>query len=182
MKFVFGSLAVLVVLAMFAAYSSNNVASPVPARVDAATVTAAPAAPPNPADSWDVARKVNDLDKATSVTLTKGDVVLRCAPASQGFITPALNNLGGMLDVELDEDGNRGQTVRYKFDNGPVQRGRWQISTDFEALFMPRSVLQQLAHAKSFTVEYKPEYVIPTTQTFDVEGLGAAESRAGCRV
>jgi hypothetical protein len=126
---------------------------------------------PKPESRWGVDIKVNGLDSKKLVVLSTSDIIIRCGSQHEGYIIPTLDNLGHMLEVE-----DHGQTVRYKFDDGKIQKGRWSVSTDYSALFLPQSVLQQLPKHKTLTVEYKPEYVVPKTESFDLTGLAEAEN------
>jgi len=137
-----------------------------------------PAPKPVTGSEWEVARTVNDLDKSSQTTLAYGGMVLRCAPKDEGYVSPVLRNLGG----QLDSDNEYEQTVRYRLDDGPIRSGRWRISSSFDALFIPRPVLREMGKAKTLTIEYKPQYIVPQTQAFDVSGLGAAEALAGCKL
>jgi hypothetical protein len=176
MKVVWAFMGLLVILICWAIYGSANSAYTAPAA--AATPADQPSPAPAPGSEWEVTRTANALDKSSFATLSYGGIVIRCAPKGDGFITPVLNNLGHNLDTDSDYE----QVVRYRIDDGPIRSARWSIASSFDALFPPRQVLRQLATAKKLTLEYKPEYTIPQTQTFDVSGLGAAEAHVGCKL
>ena len=133
---------------------------------------------PEPVDRWSIHQETNELDGTRKLSVSSSDVVIRCAPKVEGYIIPTLTNLGHMLKTDVDH----GQTVRYRLDGGPVRRGYWSISDSFDVLFMPRSVLHDLSGAQKLTVEYSPEYTTPETESFDLAGLAAAATKAGCRI
>ncbi len=136
---------------------------------------------PNPADNWDVDRDTSELDGVTRVTLTHGTrytgiVIVRCDHGKiDGYVSPILTNLGGMLDTS-----DYSSPVRFRLDNGPIQRGNWSVSTNFESLFFPGAVLSRLPKANKLIIEYRPEYTTSQTETFDLTGLADAENAAGC--
>ena len=131
---------------------------------------------PSPLPSrWETTVKVNELDNAKLVTISTNDVVIRCGSKFNGYIIPTLTNLGHMLESDSDHS----QTVRYKFDDGRVQRATWSISTSFDALFFPTPLLRELPKHKTITVEYRPEYTTAKTESFDLSGLREAVA-AGC--
>jgi hypothetical protein len=79
------------------------------------------------------------------------------------------------------EDGHE-QSVRFRLDNGPITKQTWGIADSLDALFLPRSVIKRLGKSKSLVVQYSPEYQTPETETFDLDGLGEAEAKAGCKL
>lgn len=136
---------------------------------------------PKPTDNWDVDRHTSELDGVTRVTLTRGTrytgaVIVRCDHGKiDGYVTPILTNLGGMLDTS-----DYSSPVRFRLDDGPVQKGTWSVSTDFESLFFPGAVLRRLPKANKLVIEYRPEYTTSQTETFDLTGLADAENAADC--
>jgi hypothetical protein len=127
---------------------------------------------------WVIDKSTNALDGKAHITVSDENIVIRCAPKVEGYLKPNLPNLGGQLSTNADY----GQTVRYKLDDGRVQQEWWSISTSFDDLFFPHSVINALPKASKLIVEYKPEYVTPMTGTYDLTGLSEALSEAGCHL
>lgn len=128
------------------------------------------------ASKWKISLDKNPLDGGTRLTISDGEVFIRCSPVFEGYLFPPLSNLGHMFETE---NGHK-QTVRFRLDEGPIQSGTWTISDDFAALFFPTPMLLKLATAKVMILEYEPEYETAQTVNIDLVGLGEAEKRAGC--
>jgi hypothetical protein len=145
------------------------------ASLSTATIQAGPAEAPAP-EKWKIDKSENELDNAKKIALNDGELFLRCAPRFEAYIIPPLPNLGH----SLDSDGEHQQRIRFRIDGGPLQSESWNISADFEAVFIPAVTLRKVIAAQKLVFEYKPSYVTPMTMTLDLTGLDQAYKKAGC--
>lgn len=87
--------------------------------------------------------------------------------------TEVFVNTGEFLET-VDNVESGVTQVAYKFDNGPVIRQYWTLSSDKTSLFYPGNpdeFLRKLRQAKTFAFQYKPADKVPQSVTFDVTGL-----------
>jgi hypothetical protein len=131
----------------------------------------------DPVDKWHVSFAENELDHSRKTHLDNGELFVRCLPKFEGYIAPALPQLGH----RLQSDTARMQLVRFRINDGPVKSEYWTVSDDFEALFIPPDTLRRVLNATRLTVEYQPEYVEKETTTIDLSGLKDAAESAGCK-
>ena len=141
------------------------------------SIDTTPSPAPKQEDRWEITTKTNELDGKKKITVSDSDVIVRCGTRFEGYVRPTLNDLGGRLETQ---DGY-GQYVRFRLDGGPLRRERWSISDTFDSLFIPTRTLRQVVDAKKLVLEYHPEYITETTETFDLEGLKEAYHKAGCK-
>lgn len=75
-----------------------------------------------------------------------------------------------LLETVENMDSNI-SVIAYKFDDGPIVRQGWRMSTDHEGLFYPGNpsvFLEKMRRAKRLAFEYKPADKVPQTISFDV--------------
>jgi hypothetical protein len=141
--------------------------------------TATPVVLARPTDKWTISKSIDPLDNRSKISVSNSELVIRCSPKFEGYVSPPLHNLGGMLETNSDRD----QRIRFKIDGGPLKTGTWDVSTSFDSLFIPASTLRMIAHGNSeLMYEYEPEYVQPETTTVDISGLQEALMTAGCKI
>jgi hypothetical protein len=91
---------------------------------------------------------------------------VRCA---KGKIA-AYVSVGGPLESEYGKDD---YGVRTKFDDDAAEQGRWDASTDGQALFAPNpgAFVKHLEGSKVFLFQFTPFQQRPMALRFDVSGL-----------
>jgi hypothetical protein len=168
----------LTAFALFTFFGCKDDTSPPSLAATPATIPAAPTTP-SPSSRWSISKSINDLDGKPKITVSDGDLVVRCAPKFEGYLMPTLNNLGGQLHTDEEDHGQR---VRYRLDQGPLKTEYWSGSTDFSALFPSKNTLRMITQSKKLVYEYTPEYQTATTTTIDLDGLKDAMNQAGCKI
>jgi len=159
------------VLTLIACNSDSSVATPVSEQqkpsVDPAPSPVAPIVSP-----WTVSVSNNELTGERTVKAIAG-ICRRCDQTIVIRLTgkklECYLDTGKFLETVDNMESNL-SVVKYKFDDGPIVRQSWSMSSDHEALFYPgnpSAFLQKMRKAKRFIIEYKPADVIPETASFD---------------
>ncbi len=130
--------------------------------------------------TWQASDKTDPMDgiKETSLLLESEDKVRGLIGSHSAFLCvrcrkgklEAFVSLGGPVESEYGSDD---YGVRTKLDDDAAVRGRWNGSTDREALFSPRPVelVKRLEDSKVFLFEFTPFEQQQTAIKFNVVGL-----------
>jgi hypothetical protein len=130
--------------------------------------------------TWQVREKTDPMDgtKETSLLLQSPDRVKGIVGSSPAFLfvrctkgkIAAYVSVGGPLESEYGKDD---YGVRTKFDDDAAEQGRWDASTDGQALFAPNpgALVKHLEGSKVFLFQFTPFQQRPMTLRFDVSGL-----------
>jgi hypothetical protein len=130
--------------------------------------------------TWEVREKTDPMDgtKETSFHLQSQDQVKGIVGSSPAVLfvrctkgkTEAYVRVGGPLESEYGRDD---YGVRTKFDDAAAEKGRWDASTDGQALFAPKpgEFVKQLEDSKAFLFQFTPFQQRAMTLRFEVSGL-----------
>lgn len=146
--------------------------SPSSASPEQKPVTAETPTPPSP---WRVSRSWNEVTGEETITAITG----------WGEQTLVIRQIGKKLECYLttgqfletvDNMHSNLSVVKYKFDDGPIVRQAWHMSSDYDALFYPgdpSAFLKKMRKAKQFAIEYAPADVVPQTVSLDISQFPA---------
>lgn len=182
-KSILALLGVVLVIAFFAGLSNkgnHNTEGSTAQGGSSASIPLAPAAaasPSQPAESdWDFDQESDAVTgvvtkyATTKLPLGEQAVVVR---RRGDHVTEVFVKTGEFLEtMENVETGE--SRVAYKFDNGPVIRQYWKLSSDNTSLFYPGNpaeFLKKLRQAKKLAFQYSPADKVPQSLSFDVAGI-----------
>jgi hypothetical protein len=132
-----------------------------------------PPAPPAEPSPWQSSTSTNAVTGEITTTAVTGygerNLVLRQIGKKLECFLETSEFLETVENMESNRSG-----VAYKFDDGPVVRQGWNMSSDHTALFYPgnpAAFLSKLRKAKHLAIEFHPADKVAQTVTLDVSQL-----------